>query len=117
LGKTFVNYVPNAAFRSRVLAASPALKPILDAYPVGQRPLNATTDQINLVASNRVREDAGMIRVDYRFNERSSLYARYNIDDVYRQSLRCVGIAQRGASRAHERRVRLSAHFLAHHHQ
>ena len=38
LGQTFINFVPNAAFRAQVLAKSPVLKPILDAYPVGQTP-------------------------------------------------------------------------------
>src|ERR1039457_5182964 len=62
---------------------SDALIPLINAYPVGQTPLDATTDQINLVASNTVREDSGMIRFDYRFNDQNTLYARYNIDDVY----------------------------------
>src|SRR5262249_14906220 len=44
LGVTFVNYVPNAAFRSKVLGTSPALRAILDAYPAGQTPLDGTTD-------------------------------------------------------------------------
>jgi outer membrane receptor protein involved in Fe transport len=83
LGQTFVNFVPNAAFRAQVLAKSPALKPIVDAWPVGQTAINSTTDQINLVASNTVREDAGMARFDYRFNERNTIFARYNIDDAY----------------------------------
>ncbi len=34
-GSTFTNFVPNAAFRAKVLAKSPVLKPILDAYPTG----------------------------------------------------------------------------------
>src|SRR5664279_2692379 len=50
---------------------------------MGQTHLDSTTDQINLVASNTVREDSGMIRFDYRFNDRNTLYTRYNIDDVY----------------------------------
>jgi outer membrane receptor protein involved in Fe transport len=83
LGVTFVNYVPNAAFRAKVLAASPVLKPILDAYPAGQTPLDATTDQIRKVASNTVREDSGMFRFDYRFTGNTTMYARYNTDDVY----------------------------------
>ena len=37
LGQTFINFVPNAAFRAQVLAKSPVLKPILDAYPLGRR--------------------------------------------------------------------------------
>jgi hypothetical protein len=83
LGITFTNFVPSAAFRARVLAASPVLKPILDAYPTGQKSVDATTDQINLVASNHVREDSGMARFDYRFNDKSTFFARYNIDNVY----------------------------------
>ncbi len=50
---------------------------------MGQTPLDATTDQVNLVASNTVREDSGMIRFDYRFDDKNTMYARYNIDDVY----------------------------------
>ncbi|MCU1236013.1 MAG: hypothetical protein JWP63_3980, partial [Candidatus Solibacter sp.] len=83
LGITQISYVPNAAFRARVSAASPVLKPLMDAYPVGQTPLDATTDQIKLVASNSVREDSGMIRFDYRFDDKNMMYARYNTDDVY----------------------------------
>ena len=83
LGITQISYVPNAAFRAKVIAASPVLKPLMDAYPAGQIPLDSTTDQINLVASNTVREDSGMVRFDYRFNEQNTFYARYNIDDVY----------------------------------
>src|SRR5215831_15723947 len=83
LGVTFVSFVPNAAYRAQVLAKSPVLKPLLDAWPVGQKPLDSTTDQINLVASNHVREDSGMFRFDYRFNDRNTLSARYNTDNVY----------------------------------
>ncbi len=83
LGITQISYVPNAAFRAKVIATSPILKPLIDAYPTGQIPLDATTDQINLVASNQVREDSGMIRFDYRFNDRDTMYTRYNIDDVH----------------------------------
>ncbi len=45
LGETFINFVPNAAFRAQVLAKSPVLKPILDAYPLGQTPVDSVTDQ------------------------------------------------------------------------
>jgi outer membrane receptor protein involved in Fe transport len=83
LGVTEISYVPSAAFRSSVIAKSPVLKPLMDAYPIGQTHLDPTTDQINLVASDTVREDSGMIRFDYRFNDQNTLYARYNIDDVY----------------------------------
>jgi predicted porin len=80
---TQISYVPNAAFRAKVTATSPVLKPLMDAYPIGQTRLYASTDQINLLASNQVREDSGMIRFDYCFNDRNRMYVPYNIDDVY----------------------------------
>jgi outer membrane receptor protein involved in Fe transport len=83
LGITQRSLVPSAAFRASVIAKSPVLKPLMDAYPVGPTHIDATSDQIDLVASNSTREDAGMIRFDYRFNDHNTLYARYNIDDVY----------------------------------
>jgi outer membrane receptor protein involved in Fe transport len=83
LGVTFVNFVPNAAYRAQVLAKSPVLKPLLDAWPIGQTPVDSITDQINLVASNHVREDSGMIRFDYRFDDKNTMYVRYNTDNVY----------------------------------
>ena len=83
LGHTFSNAVPNAAFRAQVLAKSPVLKPILDAYPIGQTHLDSVTDQVDLVASDTIREDAGMARFDYRFDDKNSLFVRYNIDNAY----------------------------------
>ncbi|HJZ95504.1 MAG TPA: TonB-dependent receptor [Candidatus Solibacter sp.] len=83
LGVTFVSFVPNATYRSQVLAKSPSLAPLVNAWPAGQARLDSTTDQINLVATNHVREDSGMFRFDYRFDDRNTLYARYNTDNVY----------------------------------
>jgi hypothetical protein len=83
LGVTFLSYVPNAAYRAQVLAKSPVLAPLVNAWPVGQTRLDATTDQINLVATNHVREDSGMFRFDYRLDDRNTFYARYNTDNVY----------------------------------
>ena len=95
LSRTYINFVPNAAFRVKVLAKSPALKPILDAYPTNGTPLAgadpcvvagvsfACTDQVTLVASDTVREDAGMFRFDYRWSDKSTMFARYNVDNAY----------------------------------
>jgi hypothetical protein len=83
LGQTFINFVPNAAYRAQVLAKSPALKPILDAYPTGGTPVDSLTNLISKVASDTIREDAGMFRFDYRFSSKTSAYVRYNIDDAY----------------------------------
>ncbi|HEV2447016.1 MAG TPA: TonB-dependent receptor [Candidatus Sulfopaludibacter sp.] len=95
LGQTFTNFIPNDAFRNLALAQSPALKPILDAYPAGGVPdpgadpcvVNgvtfACTNQITKVATDTVREDAGMFRFDYRFTDNTTAYARYNVDNAY----------------------------------
>ncbi len=84
LGQTFVSFVPNDAFRAQVLATSPALKPILDAYPSGGIPTgDGISNQITKVATDTVREDAGMFRFDYRFNDSNSAYVRYNVDNAY----------------------------------
>src|SRR5262249_21535588 len=83
LGETFTNFVPSAAFRAQVLAKSPALKPILDAYPLGQKSVNSVSDEVTRVATHTVREDAGMARFDYRFNDKNTTYVRYNVDNAY----------------------------------
>ncbi len=83
LGVTFLNFVPNASYKAKVLASSPVLKPLLDAYPTGQVAIDSTTDQITKVGQNSVQENAGMFRVDYRLSDKSSIYARYNIDNAY----------------------------------
>ena len=83
LGQTFVNFVPNAAFRSQVLAKSPALAPIINAYPAGQTPIDSVTDQVTKVATDTIREDAGMFRFDYHFNDANTMFVRYNIDNAY----------------------------------
>ena len=102
-----VSFVPNAAFRAQVLATSPVLKPLMDAYPVGQTRLDATTDQINLVASNTVREDSGMFRFDYRFNDTNTMYARYNIDNAYIDNpTDALGSHNVVPARSHQRRAR-----------
>jgi hypothetical protein len=83
LGETLINVVPNAAFRAQVLAQSPGLAPIVNAYPMGTVHLDSITDQITSVATNTVREDAGMFRFDYRFSDATTAYARYNVDNAY----------------------------------
>jgi hypothetical protein len=52
-------------------------------YPVGQTRNDEFTDKLTVDAKNTIREDAGMFRFDYRFSDRSSAYARYNIDNAY----------------------------------
>ena len=60
---------------------------------------------ITKVASNTVREDSGMFRLDYRFTDTTTAYARYNIDDAYIDSPSdALGVPQRDPAPALERR-------------
>ena len=83
LGQTLIGYVPSAAYRSQVLATSPALAPIINAYPTGQ---NATSnpDVSQFVGEgNQVgQENSGMFRLDYRFSDATGLFWRANIDQA-----------------------------------
>ncbi len=83
LGQTLIGFVPSAAFRARAVATSPAIKPLIDAYPVGRTRTNPDTDQLTVQGSNSVREDSGMIRLDHQFTSNTSMFARYNIDDAF----------------------------------
>jgi hypothetical protein len=83
LGHTFINFVPNAAYRAQVLATSPELKPIIDAYPTGGTPVDSITDEVTKVANDTVRENAFMGRVDYLYSSNTTMYARYNVDHAY----------------------------------
>ncbi len=80
VSQTFRNPVPSAAFRAR--ATTPAVRQILDAYPVGaERTSNADIDFALGNVSQAWREDSGTLRVDHRFNDTNTFFARYNIDD------------------------------------
>ena len=78
-----IAFVPNAAYRAQVVKTSPALKPLLDAWPIGQTPVDSITDQYTSPGVNSVREDSGTIRIDHKFNDRSTMFVRYNIDDAF----------------------------------
>ncbi len=84
LGETLYSDVPNDAYRARVLAANPQLAPILNAFPTGGVPTSdPDTNLLSKVATDTVREDAGMFRFDYRFSDADTAYARYNVDNAY----------------------------------
>lgn len=84
LGHTFQNTVPDAAFRAQVLAASPAMAPLIDPYPTGGTPIAGTTNNlVTLVKNDLIREDSGLARLDYRRSDKDSMYLRYNVDNAY----------------------------------
>jgi len=83
LGQTLIGYVPSAAFRAQVVAKSPALAPIINAYPTGQNPTsNPNVSQFVGQGDQVGQENSGMFRVDYRFTDSTNLFWRANIDQA-----------------------------------
>ncbi len=75
-------FVPSQAFRNQVAAAQPSLAFIVNAYPAGQaHTSDVNVDSFTGEVPSPNSENAGTVRVDHRFNESDSGYARYNIDD------------------------------------
>ena len=81
LGQTLTGVVPSPAYRARVLATSPALKPILDAYPAGTTP-TSNPDVYSVFGGGRqtATEDAGLFRLDHVFTPKTSGFLRFNTD-------------------------------------
>jgi Carboxypeptidase regulatory-like domain/TonB dependent receptor len=73
--------VPSNAFRAQVTADSPALVPILNAYPAGQT-LTSDPDIAQFASEGRqvVNENSAMLRLDERFTEKTTGFVRFNID-------------------------------------
>ncbi|HEV8260155.1 MAG TPA: TonB-dependent receptor, partial [Burkholderiales bacterium] len=86
LGQTLTGTVPSASLRSQVVAASPALKLLIDAYPAGVTHLDPNYDQFRVQSRSSLREDSGMIRVDHKFNDNTTMFARYTVDDGFLDS-------------------------------
>ena len=80
LGQTLIGYVPSDAFRAQVLAQSPQLAPIINAYPQGQTQISPDVAQFVGEGRQVGQEDSGMFRVDHRFSDATTLFVRANID-------------------------------------
>ena len=80
VSQTITNDVPSAAFRAR--ATTPAVRDLVTAYPVGTvRTSSADIDQALANRSQSWTENSGTLRVDHRFNDNNTVFARYNVDD------------------------------------
>ncbi len=80
LDTTVIGFVPNAAFRASV--TNPVLQPFLAQWPVGTVPVDSLTNEWISPRSNNDREDGGMFRLDHIFTDRTSIFARLDIDDA-----------------------------------
>lgn len=83
LGQTLIGYVPSAAYRAQVLAKSPDLAPVVNAYPIGQSATTNPNISQWVGQGNQVgQENSGMFRLDYSFSPTTSLFWRANIDQA-----------------------------------
>jgi hypothetical protein len=87
LDGTQIGLVPSPSFVAQAAQTSPALAPILSAYPVGTSP-TSNPNVWNRVALGRQvdNEDSGMIRVDQHFSERTTAFLRFNSDEAVQQA-------------------------------
>jgi hypothetical protein len=82
LGQTLIGFVPTDAFRQQVAAQSPALAPVLNAYPEGSITVPGNPDASEYISEGHQlgNEDSGMIRVDHHLSDKTTVFARLNID-------------------------------------
>jgi hypothetical protein len=67
--------VPSLSARAR---AVPSIAAVVNSFPVGQRPTtNADLDVAQLNTASKITENYGNIRLDYRFNDKYTMYVRY----------------------------------------
>ncbi len=83
LDGTQIGLVPSPSFIAQASATSPALIPLLDAYPQGTSP-TSHPNVWNYVAPGRQidNEDSGMIRLDEHFSQKTTAYVRFNSDEA-----------------------------------
>ncbi len=80
-GFPLIGFVPSASLRAQVTAQSPALIPILNAYPTGQTStISPDVDQFFSEGRQRVFENSAMMRLDQRFSEKTTAFLRFNFD-------------------------------------
>jgi len=80
LGQTLPGFVPSDPFRAQAAAKSPVLIPILDAYPRGQSLIGRDVAQFVSEGKQVVNENSGMLRLDHRFSQKTTVFARANAD-------------------------------------
>jgi hypothetical protein len=83
LDGTQIGLVPSPAFIAQASLTSPALLPVLSAYPAGTSP-TASPNVWNYNALGRQidNEDSGMIRLDYRLSSKTTSFVRFNSDEA-----------------------------------
>ena len=83
LGQPQIGLVPSPSFLSEAEATSPALQPLLSAYPHGTSPTaNPSVWNYKVEAEQVDNEDAGMVRIDQHFSDKTTAFVRFNTDQA-----------------------------------
>jgi hypothetical protein len=83
LDQSLQGFTPSSSYRASLLTQSPALTPLINAYPAGTTPQAAdpTTDLFIGLSPQRANENSGMIRFDHRFTDSTAAFFRINVDE------------------------------------
>ena len=78
-----IGLVPSPTFAAQAALASPAVIPILVAYPSGAAPTsNPSVWQYEARGRQVDNEDSGMVRMDHYFTDRTTAFVRFNADQA-----------------------------------
>jgi len=81
--QTLIGFVPDAALRSQILSQSPALAPLVNAYPAGNGAITTGgVQQSTRVGGNDDTEYAETIRLDRHLSDSTNAYVRFAFDDA-----------------------------------
>ena len=81
VGVTLQGFVPSPAFRALAQQTSPALSPILAAYPNGSVPTSDPNVWKYIGTGNQsTNEDSGLARFDHKFSDANTMTLRYDTD-------------------------------------
>jgi hypothetical protein len=83
LDGTQIGLVPSPSYVAQAAATSPALIPILQAYPQGTSPTpTPSVWQYDAPGRQVDNEDSGMVRLDHYFSDRTTGFLRFNADEA-----------------------------------
>jgi hypothetical protein len=83
LDQALQGFTPSDSYRAALLAQSPALAPLVNAYPAGmlRQTSDPTTDLFIGLSPQRANETSGMIRFDHRLSDSTVAFFRINVDE------------------------------------
>ena len=78
-----IGLVPSSSFIAQATLTTPALSPILAAYPAGTSPTTSPNVwNYNALGRQIDNEDSGMIRLDYHLSSKTTSFVRFNSDEA-----------------------------------